>query len=612
MKKLIYSCIFFFTALLSATTTWGAAPEALAVASSTGSSYAGQWTFLAAEFRDDDGHGDLAIAFVKVNEELPGTSACYVRYSPQSGLMHLRDDDNEVWLGDGLAPGSPGAILSNSQCTIDVEQSWAETFGTDGLRLGLSIRYSEDFIDTQVTKNVYLLATDQAGEISPWETVGSWTIYPPNPSTRPATVALEPQLPTTSFIGQETYFIAEFSDANGWQDLVFMNMLIDEDTTGITSCGVQYRGDLDQFNLRNDDSTGWLLGGTPGTPGASVDNGQCILNVEKSSVEVVDLETLRIRAYLTFKAEFIADGAPNDKTLSFWTADSANLNAGGWRRQGTWTIVEPPPPAAPSAAVIEPSLPTTSYVDQSTDLTVEFSDANGWNELMFMNMQINDDGTAGHTSCAVRYFALTGQLYLRNDESTAWLPAGEPGSPNASIDNSQCILNVEKSSVEPVGLETLRVRVHLTFKLGFLADGAPNDKDVDLWVGDSTGLNANGWLHQGVWTILEPAPPMPPIPGNISPEPPMTLYTDNAAEIQVDFHDINGAANIDSAFVLINEDTSENTAAMIWYEQNQNLLFLRDDEGENWLEGYAAPEPLGPRSATPRSTWIFLAARSNR
>jgi len=158
--------------------TWnvpGTAPTGPAVGAVTParSSTAGQtYKFT---FTDTNGHADLAVVNILINDSLDGIGACYMAFVPASatsGYLYLVDDAGD----GGYASGSPislpsSSTLQNSQCTINGTGSSVSASGNT-LTLNLALTFSPTFLGNRV----FYLAARNSTENSGWQAVGSVTV----------------------------------------------------------------------------------------------------------------------------------------------------------------------------------------------------------------------------------------------------------------------------------------------------------------------------------------------------------------------------------------------------------------------------------------------------
>ncbi len=105
---------------------------------------------------------------------LTPTNACLIWYKYSDDTAYLSADNATpevyAWVGGG-ALGTPGLSMSNSQCTLDYQNSWVSKAGNKAT-LNLSIRFAPTWTGT---KNVYMAAQDAAAMVA-WPYVGYWVV----------------------------------------------------------------------------------------------------------------------------------------------------------------------------------------------------------------------------------------------------------------------------------------------------------------------------------------------------------------------------------------------------------------------------------------------------
>ena len=147
---------------------------------------------------------------------------------------------------------------------------------------------------------------------------------------------------------------------------------------------------------------------------------------------------------------------------------------------------------APRAISVSPS--SGNGTSQSFDFL--YLDGNGHGDLAWVEMLIH--GTlSGAGGCYMHYWPSTNELWLRNDEGTAWttVTLGTGGT----VENSQCQIVAASSS--PTQSETnLSVNVAVTFKAGFTGV-----MDIYMRAQDQAGLGS-GWQDRNDWTVVATIP----------------------------------------------------------------------------------------------------------
>jgi hypothetical protein len=219
-------------------------------------------------------------------------------------------------------PGSGTA--SNSQCSISAANSSASGSGTT-LTLTLAITFSAAFAGNHV---LYLAAQDVSSADSGWQALGTWNV-PGAAVSGPSVVGMSPA--NTTSLGATTYTFT-FSDANGWQDIGVVDILINSAIDGHNACYVAFvpssaaGGSLYLVDNAGD-AGGPFQGGfvLPGSQSAS--NSQCTVGGAGASV-IGSGNTLTLTLPITFTASFAGN------RLFFLAARNNTLNS-NWQPVGT-------------------------------------------------------------------------------------------------------------------------------------------------------------------------------------------------------------------------------------------------------------------------------------
>ncbi len=228
--------------------------------------------------------------------------------------------------------------------------------------------------------------------------------------------------------------------------------------------------------------------------------------------------------------------------------------------------------AAPTIGTVTPSS-GTGTADAEQVFTTTFSDPDGWSNIQYVYFQINT--STGGTNCFYGYYNQnTNKLYLRNDANTSWFGGYAPGS-GYVIENSYASLNCAATSVTGAG-NIMTVNWAVTLK-------APmsGSRNLYLYVRDDTNAYVN-WTSKGTWIIPNSAPVnvgVMPLVGASIP--------DDSFIITSTHQDPNTWLNIQYVYLLINTSTSLTNCIYVYYNQNTNRLYLRNDSNTAWLGGYA-------------------------
>jgi hypothetical protein len=233
---------------------------------------------------------------------------------PATNALYLYNDAGSAAAGP-LAPGS-GGTLANSQCTLNGAGSSASGAGNT-LTVAFSIAFKPAFGSPQ---NVYGFASDVGGNISGWQTLGTWTGSAPL-STPPTADSVSP----SAGRGVSQTFTFKYSSVNGSSYLSTVYGLIN----GAGGCFVYYVPATNALYLYNDagsSATGPLAPGSGGT----LANSQCTLNGAGSSASGAG-NTLTVAFSIAFKPAF---GSPQNV---YGFASDRGGNISGWQTLGTWT-----------------------------------------------------------------------------------------------------------------------------------------------------------------------------------------------------------------------------------------------------------------------------------
>ena len=280
--------------------------------------------------------------------------------------------------------------------------------------------------------------------------------------------------------GSNLSMVFTFSDADGYQDLGVLNILINSGLDGRQGCYMGYDRPSNVLFLVNDASDG--LSGLPLNGGSgTVSNSQCTASAAGSSF-AGNGNTLTLMLNLSFSAAFAGN-----KVIYLAARDAANHNS-GWQALGTRNV--PGPATAPVAAV---SVSPARGSGSNQAFTFTFTDTKGASDLGVVNMLINTD-LNGIQACYLGYDRRFNLLFLVNDASTQTLPALALNG-TGSLTNSQCTVNGVGSSVSSNG-NTLTLVLNVTFKAAFIGN-----RVIYLAARDAADGNNTGWQSLGSWTV---------------------------------------------------------------------------------------------------------------
>ncbi|MGI8988306.1 MAG: beta-propeller fold lactonase family protein [Bryobacteraceae bacterium] len=282
------------------------------------------------------------------------------------------------------------------------------------------------------------------------------------------------------------------------------------------------------------------------------------------------------------------------------------------QRTGTFTIAgltftvtqdaAPPPPPPSNQPPTGDSVSPSSGTGSSHTFQAAYSDAAGYANLTYAEFVINSSLDGAHT-CWIAYNRPNNILYLLNDAGTAFLgpiAAGAAGT----LSSSQCTLDGSGSSASGAG-NTLTVNLAISFTANYA--GAKNSYLLAI---NRSGL-ASGWQNRGSWTVPGGAPPPPP-PPTVSGNPTADIVSPNAGTgtsqtFQLAGSDPNGFADLRFLEFVINRDTAGRATCWIDYNRPNNLIYLLNDSGSDFL----GPITLGVPGTLSNSECTVDAARSS-
>jgi hypothetical protein len=289
----------------------------------------------------------------------------------------------------------------------------------------------------------------------------------------------------SSGAGTEVAFTTTYSDANGWQNIRYVHLLINTAISGTNCFYGYYNQNTNRLYIRNDANTAWLGGYAPGS-NYTIENSYVKLACSKTTATGSG-NVLTVKWYITFKPKF-----RGSKYAYLYVRDDANAYS-GWVRKGSWTITN----QAPTIGTLTPSS-GTGYTNTETLFTATLSDPNGWEDIQYTYFLINT--AISGTNCFYGYYNQnTNKLYIRNNGNSGWLGGYAPGT-SYIIENSYAKLNCATTTVLGSG-NTMTVKWAITFKSTFT--GA---KKTYLYVRDDANAY-QGWIQKGTWTISTDSTP---------------------------------------------------------------------------------------------------------
>jgi len=203
--------------------------------------------------------------------------------------------------------------------------------------------------------------------------------------------------------------------------------------------------------------------------------------------------------------------------------------------------------------------------------TFTYSHSAGAQNLSVVNVLINNFLDGRH-ACYLAYVVSTTTLILVDDTGDAGGPyAGSValGNPSATIQNSQCAVNLTSATTSG---NTLSLTLNIAFKASF-----GGNKIQYLAAGDASGNNTN-WQAVGVWQApFTPAGTISvvsatPARGAVAGGTPQT--------VTLTLNDSKGATDFGVVNLLVNNFIDGRSACYLAYAAGANTLYLVDDAGD--------------------------------
>ena len=212
------------------------------------------------------------------------TGSCLVEYNRISNGMRLIDNAGTGWLGgqSGIPLGTPGATLTNNQCTVSVQNATAFVNGTS-MTVNIPVTFQSSLGPILGT---FLQALDVNGIWTGMTQFGNW-VLPGAPQTRvgPSISAITPN----SAAGTNVTYTVTAAHPNGVAALQQVHMLVADGISSATPCQIYYLLSGNTLNLVNDAGTGGVsaTGITPGAPGV-LTNSRCSVNTAGGSLRCLE------------------------------------------------------------------------------------------------------------------------------------------------------------------------------------------------------------------------------------------------------------------------------------------------------------------------------------
>ena len=449
--------------------TWiatAASPTNVSVAPASGSGASQNFSFV---YSDPSGYADINWVQMIVGPQVQSNNVCFVTYTRATNVLQLAVDGGGTFVGSGATLGVPGT-LANSQCTLNAAASSVSGSGSN-LTVTLALTFKPSFAGA---KGVFSGAINNASVFSGWQTMGSWTVTAG--SSLPVNISVTP----ASGSGSSQTFSFVFSDASGYADINWVQMIVGPQVQSNNVCFVTYTRATNVLQLAVDGGGTFVgSGATLGVPG-TLTNSQCSLDAGASSVSG-SVNNLTVNLALTFKP-----GYAGSKSIFSGAINNASVFS-GWQTMGSWTVT-----SGGSSTPMNVSVTPASGSGSSQTFSFVFSDASGYTDINWVQIIVGPQVQSNNV-CFVTYTRATNVLQLVVDGGATFVGSGATLGVAGTLTNSQCTLNAGASSVSGSG-NNLTLNLALTFKPAFAGGKS-------TFAGAINNVNAfSGWQTMGAWT----------------------------------------------------------------------------------------------------------------
>ena len=305
------------TALLTPIPT----PVVPAVSSTGPLFHSGATQTITLRFSHPAGIQELGVLNALINRSLDGGNACYIAFSqPQRVLYLVNNAGPDAGLSSALTLGATGSV-SNSQCTIFSAGSSVSTTNTE-LTLTLNISFTAAFSGNRV---IYLAARSVTEQNSGWQPQGVSAL----PETTPPLPRSGVLSPTTGSTATAT-LTATFLDQSNATNIQTAWLLINSAVNADRACYVAYFRPGNLLLLFPDNGDGNLATAIPLSSSGFLENSQCRINAQGSSVTVVG-NALTLNLNTVFKPAFAGP------RIIFGALNSSAVNS-TWKPLGAWQV----------------------------------------------------------------------------------------------------------------------------------------------------------------------------------------------------------------------------------------------------------------------------------
>lgn len=447
----------------------------------------------------------------------------------------------KLWLNGVNSSGGADADVANTQVATLF-------FGQKGDGTGYFNGALDEFRISSAARSAEWIATEYNNQSDP---VAFLSAGPTQGHPKAASITRTPISPGVADVTLTA------SRTNASQPVVLMNLVYSWDVDSIDSCYIQYNHTANALYLVSDDATQLLGGHAPGSPNV-VSNSQCRIDYSNTSVSLTGT-SLALTVRLTLLPAYVG------RQLGFLYAQDSAGTGSGWLQGDTWTAYQAS--TTPPATQVYPAS-GQSMVGEHAFTVIS---PNGYKYLI--EQQLRFGGTTNANSCVPTYWRNWNVVQLADDGGINGV--AYPLGSGHTLSNSQCTIDLSRSTRELSSPNGSRVTFHTTFNSNYLGT-----KTI-------SGVTYN---HDGTWSTLGTLGSWTVGAARATVSP--SEGAGGALRLTGSFVYPGGLGGVSEASALIQSSTTSVGACQVMYNLGDSKFYLLNDAGNVWLG------PISPSTAT--------------
>ena len=289
--------------------------------------------------------------------------------------------------------------------------------------------------------------------------------------------------------------------------------------------------------------------------------------------------------YAKINAALVTSSGYNDNSVAngttyYYVVQAIDTNSNASPDSAEVSAMPAEGPATPMTVSVTPDNGTV-VVGQPINITGRYADANGQDDIRLAELRVSN-GYTNTPRCFVRYDHLTSTLKLFDDNLSAFVTAGAPGS-GITVSSANCSLDAASSSVTNVNDDTIDVQFNLTFTSN-LAGTINLQPTRNLWL--STMDLSSTWSSDDDHGDLSIQEATNPTTVSVSPLN-QSVAVGSSTSLTGQFSDINGYTDLSMLDFEISNAYQSSPRCYVQYDQNTDTLRLYDDNTNSFVSAGA-------------------------